>query len=186
MNDYSSRRSISPNIPSPHSLQNKLFRCIWGFVWLFLFRLSPKIFHGWRCFLLRLFGAKIGKGVCVYPSVKIWLPKNLKMADNSCLAAHVDCYNVEKITIGENSTVTQYSYLCTTTHDITHIEMPLITGPIIVEEQVWVGADVYIGLGVRIGQGAVVGARSSVYKNVAPWTVVGGNPAVFLKERKIL
>lgn len=180
-----SQHIITPNIPSPHSVKNKLVRCIWGFVWLLLFRPTPKVMHGWRCFILRLFGAKIGKHVCIYPSAKIWLPKNLEMGDSSCIAADVDCYNVAKIAIGDNSTVTQYCYLCTTSHDTSISTMPLIAESIIIEDQVWIAADVFVGMGVRIGQGAVVGARSSVFGDVDPWVIVGGNPASFMKDRKI-
>ncbi len=159
---------------------------IWNIVWLFLFRPTPKVAHFWRIFLLRAFGAKIGRRCSIYPDTRIWLPANLRMGDNCCLASGVDCYNVAPITIGDNSTVTQYSYLCTTSHDISRPEMPLVKAPIIIEDQVWITARCFIGMGVVIGRGAVVGACSVVLKDVAPWTVVGGNPAVFLKERKIL
>ena len=107
------------------------------------------------------------------------------MMEHSCLASDVDCYNVAPIIIGANSTVSQGAYLCTASHDITDPLNPLITAPIIIEDQAWIGARAFVGMGVTIGQGAVVGATASVYKDVAPWTVVGGNPAKFIKERKI-
>ncbi len=107
------------------------------------------------------------------------------MEEHSCLADDVDCYNVAPVIIGANTTVSQKSYLCTASHDITKSNLPLITAPIIIEDQVWVGSDVFIGMGVTIGQGTVVGARASVYKSVAPWKVVGGNPAKVLKERVV-
>lgn len=179
------QNKIQPNVPSPHSLQNKLTRAIWGIVWLFLFRPTPSFLHGWRCFLLRLFGAKIGKRVHIYPSARFWLPSNLEMGDDSCIANDVDCYNVAKITIGANSTVTQYSYLCTTSHDITKSTMPLITATIVIEDQVWITASVFIGMGVTVGQGAVVGACAVVTRDVPPWTIVAGNPAKVIKERKL-
>jgi putative colanic acid biosynthesis acetyltransferase WcaF len=169
--------------PSPHSFKNKTIRVAWNAVWLFLFRPSPKIFHGWRRFLLRLFGAKVGKGVHIYPSCKIWLPSNLTLRDHSCLAPYVDCYCVAPVSIGAHSTVSQYSYLCTATHDFQNPKMPLLTAPIMIEDQVWICADVFIGSGVSIRQGAVVGARASVLEDVDPWTVVGGNPAKFIKKR---
>ncbi len=176
---------IQPNIPSAHPLSNKIKRVLWGIVWYTLFWPTPKICFRWRNFLLRCFGAKIGRGVHVYPRVKIWLPENLELGNDSCLANDVDCYNVDKITVKANSTVTQYSYLCTTSHDITKRDMPLITAPIVIEDQVWVAAGAFIGMGVTIGQGAVVGARACVFKDVEPWTVVGGNPAKFIKKREI-
>ena len=72
--------------PSPHSLANKIGRLFWEFVWLVLFRPSPKIFLAWRRLLLRSFGAKIGKNVKVMPSAKIWAPWNLTMAEEACLS----------------------------------------------------------------------------------------------------
>lgn len=81
--------------------------------------------------------------------------------------------------------MSQGAYLCTASHDITNPLNPLITAPIVIEDQSWIGARGFVGMGVTIGQGAVVGATASVYKNVAPWTVVGGNPAKYIKDRKI-
>jgi len=139
--------------------------------------------HNWRCFLLRLFGAKIGKGVHPYPTAKIWAPWNLQMDDHSCLADDVDCYCVARISIGAHSTVSQYSYLCGASHDYQQLQMPLITAPIEIGNHVWVAADVFIGPGVNIADGAVVAARSTVVKNVEAWTVVAGTPARFIKNR---
>lgn len=113
------------------------------------------------------------------------MPWNLEMAEYSCLSPEVDCYNVDKVIIGSHSTVSQKTYLCTASHDITKPDNPLITAPIAIEDQTWIGASVFIGMGVTVKQGAVVGATSSVYKNVEPWTVVGGNPAKFIKKREI-
>lgn len=103
----------------------------------------------------------------------------------SCLASNVDCYNVDLIIIGANTTVSQGAYLCTASHDITNPLNPLITAPIVIEDQVWIAAGAFVGMGVTVRQGVVVGARASVFKDVEPWTVVGGNPAKFIKKRII-
>ena len=103
----------------------------------------------------------------------------------SCLADGVECYNVAPVTIGAHSTISQGAFLCTASHDITDPCHQLVTAPIVIEDQVWVGARAFIGMGVVVRQGAVVGATASVYKNVEPWTVVGGNPARFIKKREI-
>ena len=87
--------------------------------------------------------------------------------------------------IGAHSTISQYSHLCTSSHDYEHPNMRQTFEPIVVEDQVWIAADVFIAPGVTIGQGAVVGARASVFKDVESWTVVGGNPARFIKKREI-
>lgn len=99
------------------------------------------------------------------------------MAPNSCIADYVDIYSVSHIDIGENATVSQYCYLCTASHDHNVSGMPLVAAPIIVSAHAWLTADVFVGPGVTIGEGAVVGARSSVYRDVPAWKVVAGNPA---------
>ena len=168
------------------SFQNKASRVLWNLVWVFLYRPSPKVFHFWRRFLLRVFGAKVGRGAHPYPSSKVWAPWNLEMGENSCLASGVDCYSVAKVVIGDNATVSQYSYLCTASHDYTDAAMPLVVAPISIGERAWVTADVFVGPGVVIGEGAVVAARSSVFSDIEPWSVAKGNPATTFKKREIL
>ncbi len=165
------------------TLGNKLARIMWQVVWLMLYRPTPRIFHPWRCFLLRLFGAKLGKAVHPYPSARIWAPWNLEMGAHSCLSENVDCYCVDKIRIGANTTVSQYSFLCTASHDYTKASMPLVTAPITIGNRVWVTADVFVGPGVTIGDGAVVTACSKVFSDLPPWMVAKGNPAVAYKSR---
>lgn len=165
------------------SLANKLARTVWQVVWLLLYRPTPRLFHPWRCLLLRLFGAKLGRAVHPYPSVRIWAPWNLEMGDHACLSEGVDCYCVAPIRIGAQTTVSQYSFLCTASHDYTRADMPLVTAPITIGELVWITADVFVGPGVTIGDGAVVTARSSVFTDIRPWVVARGNPAVPVKAR---
>ncbi|WHZ21601.1 MAG: Acetyltransferase [Nitrospira sp.] len=171
--------------PSPHSRLNQLGRVLWGIIWVIFYRPSPRIAHGWRRFILRLFGAKIGINAHPYPSAKIWAPWNLEMGEHSCLSEKVDCYSVNRIRLGPHAVVSQYSFLCTASHDYTVPTMPLITAPIIVEAGAWVAADVFVGPGVTIGEGAVVGARSTVIRNVEPWLVVAGNPVRVIRKREL-
>ncbi len=170
--------------PRRISNSNKIARVLWSFVWLIAYRPSPKPFHAWRCLLLRLFGAKIDKDVYPYPSAKIWAPWNLEMGERSCLGEHVDCYCVDIVKIGRDVTVSQYSYLCTASHDYSDPSMPLVTAPIVLGDRVWITADVFVGPGVSIGDGTVVTARSSVFNDLPPWTVARGNPAVPVKSRE--
>lgn len=168
------------------SRKHQVIRLLWGIVWGLLARPLPRSLGlGWKRTLLRLFGAKIHSTAVVYSSAKIYFPRNLIMDAYSCLASDVDCYNVDVIHIGANATVSQGAFLCTASHDITNSLNPLITAPIVIEDQAWVAADAFVCMGLTIGQGAVVGARAAVFKNVEPWTVVGGNPAKFIKKRII-
>ena len=171
--------------PSPHSRWNKLGRVIWGAVWLVLFRPTPKVLHRWRVLLLRAFGARLGAGVKVFPSVRIWAPWNLKMDACATLSGDVDCYCVAPIRIGAHATVSQYAHLCAATHDVADPNMRLVTAPIAVADQAWVCAGAFVGPGVSVGQGAVVGARAVVTKDVPPWQIVAGNPARVIRERKL-
>jgi putative colanic acid biosynthesis acetyltransferase WcaF len=169
------------------SIKNKLLRLIWNITCTLLFRpFSTKLFNPWRLFLLQLFGAKVHKNSGVYSSCRIWAPWNLELEENAWLGPFVECYNVALVKLESNSTVSQKSFLCTASHDITDKDHPLVAAPIIIQNKAWVAADAFIGPGVTIGQGAVVGARAVVFKDIEPWTVVGGNPAKFIKKREII
>ncbi len=169
--------------PSPHSVPNRLLRVVWQSIYLLLFRPTPNVLHGWRSMLLRIFGARVGRGAHPYPSCKIWAPWNLVMGDHACLGPYVDCYNVARIELGEYATVSQYSYLCGATHDYTKLTMPLVPKPIRIGARAWVAADAFVGPGITVEEGAVVGARSCVVHDVPAWTVVAGNPARVIKRR---
>ena len=133
--------------------------------------------------MLRAFGATIEEGAHPYPRARIWAPWNLHMKAHSCLSDDVDCYSVARITLGAYATVSQYSYLCSASHDYTKINMPMIAAPIFIEDEAWVAAAAFVGPGVTVGRGAVVGARTTVTSDVPPWQVVAGSPARHLQMR---
>ena len=166
--------------------KHQAVRMLWNILWpLTTWFLPRSLGMGWKRSLLRMFGAKVHPTAQVYSSARIYYPANLTMEAYSCLADGVECYNVAPVTVGAHSTISQGTLLCTASHDITDSHHRLVTAPIVVEDQVWIGARAYIGIGVVVRQGAVVGATASVYKTVEPWTVVGGNPARFIKKREI-
>lgn len=168
------------------SFRNKFARLLWGIARIFLFLpFKTRFFNFWRIWILKMFGAKIGKNCTVESSVKIWAPWNLIMYDNSLIAENVYCYNPDFIIIHSETIISERVFLCTASHDIYSKEHFLVTKPIIIMDQVWIAVDSFIMMGVTVGQGAVVGARAAVFKDVDPWTVVGGNPAKFLKKRII-
>ena len=167
------------------TLRNRIARVIWGITALLLFRYSPKPLHSWRSFLLRCFGAKVGRGVHVYPGVKIWAPWNLELDDECGIANGAILYSQGKITIGKRAVVSQGSHLCAGTHDYTLPGFPLITRPIFISDHAWVAAESFIHPGVTIGEGCVVGARSVVTKDMPAWMVCAGHPCKPLKERII-
>jgi putative colanic acid biosynthesis acetyltransferase WcaF len=165
------------------TLGNKIARIAWQVVWALLYRPSPVFMHGWRRWLLRCFGARIEAGAHPYPSATIWAPWNLAMGPHSCLGPHVDCYCVAPVTLGQHAIVSQYSHLCTASHDFTKREFPLVAAPITIGAHAWISADAFVGPGVSVGDGAVLGARSTVMRSAAPWSVVVGNPQRVVGQR---
>lgn len=149
-------------------------------LWMFgqpLLRLSPRPCFAWRRFILRCFGAKVGAHVHTYASTRILFPWNLSIGDWSALGEDVLIYNLGPVAIGQKVTISHGAHLCAGTHDHTSADFPLLRLPVQIDDQAWICADAFIGPGVTVGQGAVVGARAAAAKNVAPWTVVVGNPA---------
>ena len=169
--------------PSPHSFKNRAMRVLWGLVQGTLFRWSPRPMHKWRAFLLRLFGADVSMKARVYPKAKVWGPWNLTMDDFATLADDVDCYCVDRISIGAHTTISQYTYLCGATHDFELVKRPLTPMPIVIGEGVWIAADVFVGPGTTIGDHTVVGARSSVFVDLPAWKVCVGTPAKPIRDR---
>lgn len=166
------------------SLKNKISRLVWNIVRLILFRpFASRLFRKWRVLVLKFFGAKIEWSSHVYASAKIWAPWNLELGDNSTFGPNVDCYNQGKISIGDNTIISQKTYLCASTHDYTKKDFPLILKPIVIKNGVWVSADVFVGPGVIIGNNAIIAARAVVVKDVNENTIVGGNPAKIIKSR---
>lgn len=165
-----------------YTRKEQLLRVLWAFA-VPLFRLSPRICFGWRAFLLRLFGAKIGRETHIYNSATIYMPWNFEIGGQSSVGEHAYIYNLGRITIGNRTTISQRAHLCAGTHDFTDPALPLLKPPIVVKDQAWICADTFIGPGVTIGEGAVVGARAVVVKNVEPWNIVAGNPARVVRKR---
>lgn len=165
------------------SMGNRLMRMTWNLVYWLFFRYSPRPFHAWRSFLLRCFGARVAKGVHVYPKVIIWAPWNLILEEECGMANGVELYSQGLITVGKRAVISQGSYICTGTHDYTKRGFPLYTLPITIGAEAWLAADVFVHPGVTIGEGAVIGARSVITKDMPAWTVCAGFPCKVLKER---
>lgn len=170
------------------SFRQKVARVLWALVRAVLFRPTFARFYPcqlWRNLVLRMFGTKTWYQAQYFPTVKIWAPWNLKTGRSVAIDDNVDLYNVAPIIMGHMVSISRRAFLCTASHDISNVGRPLTTAPIVIGNGVWIGAEAYIGPGVAIGDGAVIAARAVVVKDVPAWTVVGGNPARFIKERPI-
>jgi putative colanic acid biosynthesis acetyltransferase WcaF len=166
-----------------YSRQELFLRVLWGFG-KFVFRLTPRPCFGLRRSILRVFGAKVGNDVNIYPSALIYFPWNLEIGDDSSIGEWALIYNLGPVRIGARTTISQRVHLCAGTHDYKNPAMPLIKPPIKIGDEVWVCADAFIGPSVEIEQRAIVAAASVVVKNVAADDIVGGNPARVIKVRE--
>jgi len=156
---------------------------MWWVVQALLFHCSPQVLYGWRRFLLRAFGARIGKGVLIRPSANVTYPWKLTIGDWSWVGDHATLYTLGEITIGNNAVVSQHAYLCAASHDYIHPTFDLYAKPIHVESEAWLAAHVFVGPGVTIGRGAIVGACSVVLRDVPAKMICAGNPLRVLRER---
>ena len=166
------------------TLANRLLRVVWGVSWLLLARWTPPPLHRWRALVLRLFGAKIGRGVRVYASASIWLPANLEMGERSVMGPRVRCYNQGRITIGARVTVSQDASLCASSHDVSDRHFQLQLRPITIGDDAWIAAEAFVGPGAHVGEGSILGARGVAMRPLEPWTIYSGNPAQPLKARR--
>lgn len=156
---------------------------LWWLVQSTLFAWSPQFLYGWRCFLLRLFGAKIGKGVLIRPTVLVTYPWKLTLGDYCWIGDHVELYTLGSIQIGAHTVISQCSYICTGGHNPSTPSFDIYVKPIVIEDQVWVAADVFIAPGVTVGRGTVIGTRSTVFNDLPAGKICYGNPAIVIKDR---
>ncbi len=162
-------------------------RLVWIGAWNLLAKWTPYfLFRGWRIWLLTKFGLQNCGEIAVYPTVSIWAPWNIQMGKHVAVDDQANLYSVDKITIGTKVAISREVFICTASHDITKPNRPLITAPVTICDGVWIGARATILPGVTIGEGAIVGAGAVVTKDVEAWTVVGGNPAKFIKKRVLI
>jgi len=156
---------------------------LWWLIQPTLFAMSPQFMYGWRRFLLRCFGAKIGKKVIVRPSVRITYPWKLSIGDFSWIGDHAELYTLGEIEIGSNVVISQKCYLCAASHDYQTPSFDIYAKKITIEDEAWLATDVFVAPGITIAKGAVIGARSTVLSNMPKGMVCVGYPAKPIKPR---
>lgn len=164
------------NLPKNFRGNSALVVQLWRIVYIIFFRNSPQFMYSWRRFLLRLFGAKIGKKVIIRPSCSITYPWKVEIGDYSWIGDDVVLYSLGEIKIGTNTIISQKSYLCTGSHDFKTIDFKIFAKPIIINNSCWLATDVFIGPGVKIVDEVIIGARSSVYNSISEKGLYMGNP----------
>lgn len=176
--------AADPYLRPAFSLQNRLRRLVWNISWALFYRMSPRPLHSWRSFLLRAFGAKMGPNCHFYPGSKIWAPWNLICADQVTAADGTEIYNPAPVTFGSHAILSQGAFICGATHDYDDPGFPLIAYAMSFGAYAWVCARASVAPGVNMGEGAVLGLGSVATRNLDPWTVYAGTPAVRVKERQ--
>jgi putative colanic acid biosynthesis acetyltransferase WcaF len=169
----------------PHDFRGRpaLFVQFWWICDALFFKLSPQVFYGWRRWILRRFGATIGKRVLIRSSATITYPWRVSIGDYSWIGDEVVLYSLGKIEIGTNVVVSQRSYLCAGDHDSKRRDFYIRARPIKVSDQAWIATDVFIGPDVRIGYGSLIGARSSVFSDMPSGKICFGSPCRPIKDR---
>jgi putative colanic acid biosynthesis acetyltransferase WcaF len=170
-------------VQSSYRGRSRLFVQFWWVVQATLFRRSPQVLYGFRRWLLRVFGADIGKGAIIRSSVRVTYPWKVKIGSYSQIGDDVVIYSFAPITIGNSVVVSQKSYLCSGTHDFRSESFEIQSYPITIEDQVWLAADVFVAPGVTVGKGTVVGARSSVFTDLPEMMICTGSPARPVRPR---
>lgn len=176
---------FNPVQTTPFSLSIKLKSHLWILVNKTIFRIFPNQIKKPRIWLLRLFGAKLAPTVNINRTANIEQPWNLSMGHLSSLGDNSWTYCLDKITIGEKCCIGKDVYLITGSHGVNDPNFNLITQPIKIENECWVATGAYVLPGVTLGIQTVVGAKSLVIKDTEPYSIVGGNPAKFIKKREL-
>ncbi|MGB7084710.1 MAG: WcaF family extracellular polysaccharide biosynthesis acetyltransferase [Phormidesmis sp.] len=158
---------------------------LWWLVQAIAFPLSFHNANGLRRALLRLFGAKLGKDVRIRATARITYPWNIEIGDHSWIGDNVVLYSLSPIKIGRHCVISQKSYLCTGSHDISDPRFGLVFGELVVENGAWIATDCFIGPSVRIGANAVIGARSTVLNSMPSDQVCVGTPCKPVKPRPL-
>jgi putative colanic acid biosynthesis acetyltransferase WcaF len=171
-------------IPKHFRGKNAVIVQAWWLVQFIFFKNSPQFLYGFRRFLLRLFGAKIGKKVLIRPSVQVTYPWKVTIGDYSWVGDEVVLYSLGEIEIGANTVISQRSYICAGSHDYLQSNFPIFAKKIMIQDECWLATDVYVAPGVTIGKGTVVGARSSVFKDLPSNKICWGSCAKVIRDRK--
>ena len=169
-----------------HVEASKIKLVFWVFVSSIFFKNSTFVFNKFKIFLLRMFGAQIGRGVIFYPNVQIKYPWKLKIGDFCWIGEHVWIDNLDHIEIGKNVCISQGAYLLTGNHNYKSENFDLLSGSITLEDGVWIGAKSVICPGVVCHSHSVLSVHSVATKNLDPYKIYQGNPAIFIRKRTIV
>jgi len=171
---------------SPWTLAQRIKMLVWDYTWAIFCSWTPKPANAWRIFILRLFGTKIYGKPFVHQRARIQIPWNLTLYNRAAIGDRTVIYSLGEIVIHESAIVSQEAYVCTGTHAFENSNKNLITAPVVIGANSFIGARAFILPGITIGAHAIVGACSVVTKNVDEGETVRGNPATASKKKEKL
>ena len=164
---------------------SRLKQTAWYFVNIIFFQNPFNLFSSIKIALLKLFGADLGQGVVVKPAVNIKYPWKLRIGDHSWIGEKVWIDNLSDVIIGRNVTLSQGCLLLTGSHDHTRSSFDFISYPILLEDGVWIGAKAVVYGGITCRTHSILGINSVAEKELEPYTIYKGNPAIPVLKRVI-
>lgn len=167
------------------SRSEKIKRLLWNITQATLFRFSPRRADNWRAWLLRRFGAKVGRVKLLRSTVRVEVPWNIEIGEGAQIGDRVYLYSLGPIRIGDHTVISQFCHICAGTHDFERTDFPLLRVPITIGSRCWVAAESFVAPGVTIADGVVVGARASVVNDLPAWSVCVGTPAKRIGPRRL-
>jgi putative colanic acid biosynthesis acetyltransferase WcaF len=168
-----------------HPGRSRVWQVGWFFVGQPLLSASFIPGSGYRVAILRLFGARMGSGIVIKPSVRVKYPWHLRAGNDVWIGEHCWIDNLTTVRIGNDVCLSQGAYLCTGNHSWSDPNFELSVEPIVLGDGSWVGAKAVLSPGVVLGECAVASLGSIVTNNIPAYEVYGGNPARFVRQRKI-
>ncbi|MGC8732831.1 MAG: WcaF family extracellular polysaccharide biosynthesis acetyltransferase [Halothiobacillaceae bacterium] len=170
-------------LPENFRGRSAIYVQLWWIVQSTLLGCSPQVFYGWRRFLLRLFGAKIGPHVLIRPTARVTFPWKVEIGEYSQIGDHVELYSLGNIKIGAHCVISQGCYVCTASHYPDRPDFAIYEKQIVIADEVWLAAQCFVMPGVHIGRGVFAYAGSLITKDIPEGTIVSGRPAKYVRDR---
>lgn len=181
MTNYQSLNNYTYNLKRE---KPKWFIFFYNLSYSLLIQFTPRPLFFWRNLVYRLFGAKIGKGVKISSSAKLYYPWNVQIGDYCWIGDNCNLYSIDKITIGNNVALAHNIFVATASHDVTSLTFETIRKPVVICDEVWIASNAFINMGVTLNRGAVIGSCAVVTKDMPEGYICLGFPAKPVKPRK--